>query len=577
MTSQGWQQASPVRSMKRRNYLDAGDVPDYGPLTDSDDPNFVSAPPPVPSISGAPVDSDDPNFLAQSASLPGPASAPSPTVAPNPFDVYRQDIAAAGPAPIKENPKWWERLAAAGIGGAAGWSNAASRTRNPINIAAAQENILHPGYQDKVAQWQSRVMPAQAKLDLALQQMKAQEVQEQIAAQAEERMSHAQQRLNMANPHYGQREVDAAYAKENLPWLAPEVGKDGVPHYYIDKTAEANLTKPIPVSKLIPVSEYGGLYDPDQGKLVVTPGGRPDKPETEPQLRMRAASGDAAAIKAVKNLDDEMARRAREGRSNTTVNFSPTGTPNPATGQVDPFIKAIGDYEANPPAARSSSPQSIASYSKIIAAVKQYNPKWDMKNYGVVQGALKDFGSGKTSQTVDAINTVAGHLAVLDQAAAALKNGDIATLNRIGNSIGVQFGSNAGNAVARYNTIVHRIGPELGRVYGTATEGENALSQGDFDASRGPDLIHGAIASSAQLLNGKINSLQHRWETNVKKYNPNREFESVSPEAMDTFKRLGGAGSQSVTVQIPGHPPGQIPAANLAAFKAAHPDAKVQQ
>ena len=196
----------------------------------------------------------------------------------------------------------------------------ASRTRNPINIAAAQENILHPGYQDKVAQWQSRVMPAQAKLDLALQQMKAQEVQEQIAAQAEERMSHAQQRLNMANPHYGQREVDAAYAKENLPWLAPEVGKDGVPHYYIDKTAEANLTKPIPVSKLIPVSEYGGLYDPDQGKLVVTPGGRPDKPETEPQLRMRAASGDAAAIKAVKNLDDEMARRAREGRPSTTIN-----------------------------------------------------------------------------------------------------------------------------------------------------------------------------------------------------------------------------------------------------------------
>ena len=35
---------------------------------------------------------------------------------------------------------------------------------------------------------------------------------------------------------------------------------------------------------------------------------------------MRAASGDPAAIKAVKNLDDEMARRAREGRSSTTIN-----------------------------------------------------------------------------------------------------------------------------------------------------------------------------------------------------------------------------------------------------------------
>ena len=293
MTSQGWQQASPVRSMKRRNYLDAGDVPDYGPLTDSDDPNFVSAPPQpqlIPGAVGLTQNGIDPAIVGASqpdispdevsrATFPVAPTAPSP--APKPFTEFRQDVAALGPMPVKENPKWWERLAAAGIGGAAGWSNAASRTRNPINIAAAQENILHPGYQDKLAQWQSRVMGPQAKLDLALQQMKAQEMQEQIAAQAEERMSHAQQRLNMANPHYGQREVDAAYAKENLPWLAPEVGKDGVPHYYIDKTAEANLTKPIPVSKLIPVSEYGGLYDPDQGKLVVTPGGRPVTNATE--------------------------------------------------------------------------------------------------------------------------------------------------------------------------------------------------------------------------------------------------------------------------------------------------------
>ena len=263
--------------MKRRNYLDAGDVPDYGPLTDSDDPNFVASPSQsqlIPGAVGLTQNGIDPAIVGASQPdiSPDEVSRATSPVALNPFDIYRQDVAAAGPAPIKENPKWWERLAAAwNRSVAAGWSNAASRTRNPINIAAAQENILHPGYQDKVAQWQSRVMPAQAKLDLALQQMKAQEMQEQIAAQAEERMSHAQQRLNMANPHYGQREVDAAYAKENLPWLAPEVGKDGVPHYYIDKTAEANLTKPIPVSKLIPVSEYGGLYDPDQGKLVVTP------------------------------------------------------------------------------------------------------------------------------------------------------------------------------------------------------------------------------------------------------------------------------------------------------------------
>ena len=118
---------------------------------------------------------------------------------------------------------------------AAGWSNAASRTRNPINIAAAQENILHPGYQDKLAQWQSRVMGPQAKLDLALQQMKAQEAQEQIAAQAEERMAHAQQRENLASPHYGQMEVDPA----NYPGVKP--GPDG--KLWVAKSVEEERMK----------------------------------------------------------------------------------------------------------------------------------------------------------------------------------------------------------------------------------------------------------------------------------------------------------------------------------------------
>lgn len=486
-----------------------------------------------------------------------------------------QSATNPGGYPVRPAPKWWEKLAAAGVGGLAGWSNAASRTRNPIDIAKSTEAILYPGYDSKLAQWQSRVMPAQ-------QMVEAQLKQEQIGAQAEYRKAQAQERLARAAPHFGQREIDPAYARDpsnNLMWLAPEIGADGKPHYYIDKSAEANLTKQIPASKLIPNPE-GGLYDPDQGKLV-TPGWQKpitnetelwqrqhpngtaeelqaflaaNKAESEPSLRLKAAHGDPDAIKAVKLLDDEMARRSRESRppaSSTTVNFAGTPALNGQPAQVDPFIKAIGDYEAQPPAARSSSPASIKTYRDIIQAVKLYNPQWDMKNYGVVQAGLKDFGSGKTSQTIDALNTVSGHLLTLDSAATALKNNDINALNRIGNAWGIQMGTTGGSAVAKYNTIVHRVGPELGRSYGTATEGENNVNQADFDASRGPDLIHGAIATSAQLLNGKIASLEHRWNTNVKKYNPSREFESVSPEAKNAFQKLSGAGAAQQYPPVP--------------------------
>src|SRR5206468_7033929 len=63
-------------------------------------------------------------------------------------------------------PKWWQSLAAGAAGFGAGWSNAASRTRNPINMAAMQDDLLHPGYRQKLAEWQSRVAPLQQMANL---------------------------------------------------------------------------------------------------------------------------------------------------------------------------------------------------------------------------------------------------------------------------------------------------------------------------------------------------------------------------------------------------------------------------
>jgi hypothetical protein len=74
---------------------------------------------------------------------------------------YDQLRAAIATAPQATSPKWWQRAAGAAAGFGAGWSNAAGRTRNPIDIGAMQENILNPGYRQKLEQWQSRVGPLQ--------------------------------------------------------------------------------------------------------------------------------------------------------------------------------------------------------------------------------------------------------------------------------------------------------------------------------------------------------------------------------------------------------------------------------
>ncbi len=132
--------------------------------------------------------------------------------------------------PVMTKPKWWQTALAAGIGGGAGWVNAAGRIRNPIDINAATQGILHPGYEGRLEEWQSRVMPMQ-------QQMAAQEKYEQIEAQAEERRAHAQQRLKMADPHYNQSPIDPAWAKANLPFRKPDANGE----YWMDKAQIAEL------------------------------------------------------------------------------------------------------------------------------------------------------------------------------------------------------------------------------------------------------------------------------------------------------------------------------------------------
>jgi hypothetical protein len=74
--------------------------------------------------------------------------------------------------PVKQAPNLLQRIAAGTLGGAAGWSNAARRAA-PINIPAVTNNVLYPGYESKLAAWQSRVVPAEQAVTIAGQRAAA--------------------------------------------------------------------------------------------------------------------------------------------------------------------------------------------------------------------------------------------------------------------------------------------------------------------------------------------------------------------------------------------------------------------
>lgn len=124
----------------------------------------------------------------------------------------REDIAAQ--RPILSKPKWWERALAGAAGGVAGFSNAAGRAR-PIDIPGMTQAIEHPGYQNRLEQWQSRMIPAEQRAEIEGQKAaagwKSQEVQGQAAlrdAQATQAMAHGQYWISRSEQERNQWKID---------------------------------------------------------------------------------------------------------------------------------------------------------------------------------------------------------------------------------------------------------------------------------------------------------------------------------------------------------------------------------
>lgn len=152
-------------------------------------------------------------------------------------------------------------------------------------LAPYAQEIVHPDYMQQMAQYTG----AQKGLDDQItNEGKIQTATKDAALEgATQDLRQEQAALNAAkaDPHYGQKMVNATYAKENMPWLKPEVGADGQPQYWVDKNVENTLTKPTPAVKSIVVPEGASVWDPEQGKMVATGTPKTEKiPEGEMPL-----------------------------------------------------------------------------------------------------------------------------------------------------------------------------------------------------------------------------------------------------------------------------------------------------
>lgn len=293
----------------------------------------------------------------------------------------------------------------------------------------------------------------------------------------------------------------------------------------------------------------------DVEEKPLTAGAKPAETDTEISLAKKIGLAKRKGALATQQEKDDAAeaeitlkrldQSKREARPiNTTTNLTVGGT----TEAPSTAAQLVANYglEINKALPPRTPP---AEREKFMQQVLKINPDYQEQFYNTFQRTEQDAVTGKIGTQGNALNTMMGHMGVLKQAALDLKNSDLPALNHIANSLGVAIGR---DPTTTYNTIVHRIGPEVGKAYGEATGGERLKNEEDFTADRGPDQLLGAIGISALLADSKIKALQKQYQDGTKGHGKikllTNESEGIRQNLLGNVpQNLGGTKGKAAT------------------------------
>lgn len=230
------------------------------------------------------------------------------------------------------------------------------------------------------------------------------------------------------------------------------------------------------------------------------------------------------------------------------------GTPAPDPAKVPGgWVSGSGKSLNDVPASIRGEVQQVLEYRRADPSITQRGPvgqaisEWvadldpqhDGTTYGNRNKTLTEFQKDASSGELGAINTALGHLGELHTAAQALSGGNLPLLHSIAAKFGLATGD---DAASTYQSILHRVGPEMTKAYlkSGGTEGERGANEADFDIQKGQKQIVSNIAESAQLLNSKLASKKQAWEQGFQPYRDRDSFENrfITPDAKKTLSDL---------------------------------------
>lgn len=174
-------------------------------------------------------------------------------------------------------------------------------------------------------------------------------------------------------------------------------------------------------------------------------------------------------------------------------------------------------------------------FQTMMNYITQYDPSFDAVNYNARSKTRNDFTSGKSAQSINALNTVIGHLQTLSDAADKLNNTSYPGYNYIANSAVNAIGD---PRIKQFDTTKKAVVDELTRVWrgSGGSEGDIKTWSDQINSANSPQQLHTVIGQLGELLQSKINSLSETYKQGMGTTAAPIQF--VTPQSQATLQKL---------------------------------------
>lgn len=200
-------------------------------------------------------------------------------------------------------------------------------------------------------------------------------------------------------------------------------------------------------------------------------------------------------------------------------------------------IKSIANYEVDP-----TKDLSLRGNRReaVLSLVRQYDPTYDMTQYGARAAMRKSVTSGNYSQAINSSNLVIQHIDTLKKAYDGLRNTDYPTYNALTNPAAVLTGNTEiQTAMGKFQVSADAVASELAKVFkGTGASSEEEVKA--WRASLSPNMPPSQFKASvdtlvSNLLKSRLDTIRSQFQSAMGKP---ATFTMLTPHSRQVLQQL---------------------------------------